>query len=135
IYGAGVIGCEYASILSTLKIQINLVNTRDKLMSFLDGEIINTLSQHFTVNQGIHLIHNEIYKSIEATDDKVITTLESGRVIESDYLLFSLGRSGNVNGMNLEKIGIDFNKTRGLIQVNDNYQTNIDNIYAVGDVI
>ena len=58
IYGAGVIGCEYASILGTLDIQVNLINTRDKLMSFLDNEIIETLTHHFTVNQRINLMHN-----------------------------------------------------------------------------
>ena len=135
IYGAGVIGCEYASILGTLNIQINLVNTRDKLMSFLDDEIIKTLTQHFTVNQKINLINNETYKSIKSKGDKVITSLSSGRTIESDYVLFALGRAGNTDGMNLDKIGVDFDPSRGLMSVNENYQTSIDNIYAVGDVI
>ncbi|API86638.1 Si-specific NAD(P)(+) transhydrogenase [Francisella uliginis] len=135
IYGAGVIGCEYASILGTLNIQVNLINTRDKLMSFLDNEIIETLTNHFTVNQKIHLIHNETYKSIKAKGDKVITTLNSGRIIESDYVLFALGRAGNTEGLNLDKIGVEYNPQRGLVQVNDNYQTTQENIYAVGDVI
>lgn len=135
IYGAGVIGSEYASILGTLDIQVNLINTRDKLMSFLDNEIIETLTHHFTVNQKINLMHNETYTSIKAVGDKVITSLESGRVIESDYVLFALGRAGKTEGLNLDEIGIDYNKTRGLINVNENYQTTQDNIYAVGDVI
>ena len=135
IYGAGVIGCEYASILGTLDIQVNLINTRDRLMSFLDNEIIDTLTHHFTVNQRINLMHNETYKSIKADGDKILTTLKSGRIIESDYVLFALGRAGNTGGLNLDKIGVDFNPTRGLISVNENYQTSLENIYAVGDVI
>ena len=135
IYGAGVIGCEYASILGTLDIQVNLINTRDRLMSFLDNEIIDTLTHHFTVNQKINLMHNETYSSIKAEGDKILTTLNSGRIIESDYVLFALGRAGNTNGLNLDKIGVDFNPSRGLITVNDNYQTSLENIYAVGDVI
>ena len=135
IYGAGVIGCEYASILGTLDIQVNLINTRDKLMSFLDNEIIETLTHHFTVNQRINLMHNETYKSIKAEGDKILTTLNSGRIIESDYVLFALGRAGNTDGLNLDKIGVEFNPARGLISVNDNYQTSLENIYAVGDVI
>ena len=135
IYGAGVVGSEYASILGTLDIQVNLINTRDKLMSFLDNEIIDTLTHHFTVNQKINLMHNETYKSIKAEGDKVITTLESGRIIESDYVLFALGRAGNTNGLNLDQIGLEYNRKRGLINVNENYQTSLDNIYAVGDVI
>ena len=135
IYGTGVVGSEYASILGTLDIQVNLINTRDKLMSFLDNEIIDTLTHHFTVNQKINLMHNETYKSIKAEGDKVITTLESGRIIESDYVLFALGRAGNTNGLNLDQIGLEYNRKRGLINVNENYQTSLDNIYAVGDVI
>ncbi len=135
IYGAGVIGCEYASILGTLDIQVNLINIRDKLMSFLDNEIIDTLTHHFTVNQKINLMHNETYKNIKAEGDKILTTLNSGRIIESDYVLFALGRAGNTNGINLDEIGMEYNKQRGLISVNDNYQTSLENIYAVGDVI
>lgn len=135
IYGAGVIGSEYASILSTLDIQVNLINTRDKLMSFLDNEIIDTLTNHFTVNQKMNLMHNELYESIKAEGDKVITTLKSGRIIESDYVLFALGRSGNTEGLNLDEINVDYTPQRGLVQVNDNYQTTQENIYAVGDVI
>lgn len=135
IYGAGVIGCEYASILGTLDIQVNLINTRDKLMSFLDDEITETLTHHLTVNQKINLMHNESYQSIVADGDKVFTTLNSGRIIESDYVLFALGRAGNTNSLNLDKIGMEYNSARGLINVNDNYQTSLENIYAVGDVI
>ncbi|MDE4980619.1 NAD-binding protein, partial [Francisella tularensis subsp. holarctica] len=69
IYGAGVIGCEYASILGTLYIQVNLINTRNKLMSFLDDEIIETLKNHFTIIKRIILIHNETYKSIKSRGD------------------------------------------------------------------
>ncbi|QIV95983.1 NAD(P) transhydrogenase [Allofrancisella inopinata] len=135
IYGAGVIGCEYASILRALDIHINLINTRDKLMSFLDDEIVENLTNHFCINQHIHLINNETYKSIQANDDYVTITLQSGRIIESDYVLFALGRSGNIEGLNLDKIGVQINPSRGQITVDDSYQTSVPNIYAVGDVI
>ncbi|MDE4961468.1 FAD-dependent oxidoreductase, partial [Francisella tularensis] len=87
-------------ILGTLDIQVNLINTRNKLMSVLDDEIIEKLTNHFTINQRINLIHNETYKSIKSRGDKVVTTLNSGIIIESDYVLFALGRSGNKNGLN-----------------------------------
>ncbi|MFC4891587.1 Si-specific NAD(P)(+) transhydrogenase [Pseudofrancisella aestuarii] len=135
IYGAGVIGCEYASILRALDIHINLINTRDKLMSFLDDEIVENLTNHFCINQHIHLINNETYKSIKANDKCVTITLKSGRIIESDYILFALGRSGNIEGLNLEKIGVKTDSSRGLILIDDSYQTSVPNIYAVGDVI
>ena len=135
IYGAGVIGCEYASILRALDIHVTLINTRDKLMSFLDNEIVENLTNHFTINQHIHLIHNETYTSMKADDNKVTISLASGRVVEADYVLFALGRSGNIKGLNLDKIGIEVNPARGLIKVKDNYLTTVPNIYAVGDVI
>jgi NAD(P) transhydrogenase len=61
--------------------------------------------------------------------------LKSGRIIESDYVLFALGRSGNIEGLNLDKAGIKYDANRGLINIEDNYQTSTPNIYAVGDVI
>ncbi|MDE4988683.1 FAD-dependent oxidoreductase, partial [Francisella tularensis] len=63
------------------------------------------------------------------------TTLNSGRIIESEYVLFALGRSGNTNGLNLDKIGVEYDPQRVLVKVNDNYQTTQENIYAIFDVI
>ena len=134
IYGAGVIGCEYASIFRTLKIQINLINNRSRLLSFLDNEIIDALSYYFR-EQGIRTYHNEYYHTIEAKDDHVVMHLKSNKVITSDYLLFAQGRTGNTEKLNLAAIDIKPN-IRGSIVVNKNYQTlQHPHIYAAGDVI
>ncbi len=133
IYGAGVIGCEYASILRNLGCKLDLVNTRDKLLSFLDDEIIDALSYHLR-DQGAIIRHNEEYEKVEARDDSVILHLKSGKRVRSDYLLWAQGRSGNTEGLGLEDVGCEVN-SRKQIDVNEYYQTCVDHIYAVGDVV
>jgi len=134
IYGAGIIGCEYASILANLNMKVTLINTRDRLLSYLDNEIIDTLSYHLSANQKIIIIHNEEYESIIPNDNNVVINFRSGRKVKADYMLFAIGRTGNTQNMNLDEIGIILDK-RGLIEVNENYQTHASHIYAVGDVI
>ncbi|MCB1318562.1 MAG: FAD-dependent oxidoreductase, partial [Leptospiraceae bacterium] len=133
IYGAGVIGCEYASIFRGLRIKVNLVNTRDRLLSFLDDEIIDALSYHLSVN-GVLIRHNEEYERVEANERGVTLFLKSNKRIQSDYLLWANGRTGNSDNMGLEELNIG-RDSRGNIVVNENYQTAQAHIYAVGDVI
>ncbi len=133
VFGAGVIGCEYASIFRNLDCKVNLIHNRDKLLSFLDDEIIDALSYHLR-DQGVLIRHNEEYARVETFDDHVLLHSKSGKVIRSDYLLWAAGRSGNTAGLELETIGIEPNK-RSQIDVNTSYQTDVPHIYAVGDVV
>jgi len=133
IYGAGVVGCEYASIFRELKIKVNLINTRNQLLTFLDDEIIDALAYHLREN-GVLIRHNEEYKKVVADDNGVTIYLKSNKQIRSEYLLWAQGRTGNSQIMGLEKIGIEGN-VRGSIQVNKYFQTVHPHIYAVGDVI
>jgi len=133
IYGAGVIGCEYASIFRGLRIKVNLINTRHQLLSFLDDEIIDALAYHLREN-GVLVRHNEEYEKVEADDEGVTIFLKSNKQIRSDYLLWAQGRTGNSHNMGLEELGIQTD-TRGSIPVNEYYQSVVPNIYAVGDVI
>jgi NAD(P) transhydrogenase len=133
IYGAGVIGCEYASIFINLGAKVTLVNTQDRLLSFLDDEIAEALSYHLR-EQGCVIRHNEQFAGIEARERDVLLHLKSGRKIKSDVLLWANGRTGNSDGMNLEALGISIN-SRGQIRTNAHYQTEVPHIYAVGDVI
>lgn len=133
IYGAGVIGCEYASIFRGLRIKVNLIDPRDRLLSFLDDEIIDALSYHLRDN-GVMIRHNEEYTNVETGDDGVTLYLQSNKVIHSDILLWAQGRTGNSDNMGLEALGIERNK-RGNIVVNENYQSAQPHIYAVGDVV
>lgn len=133
IYGAGVVGCEYASIFRELKIKIELINNRSHLLSFLDDEIIDALAYHLREN-GVRIRNNEEYKKVEADDDGVTVYLKSNKKIKTQYLLWAQGRTGNSQNLGLENIGIT-NNVRGSIEVNENFQTKHPHIYAVGDVI
>jgi NAD(P) transhydrogenase len=133
IYGAGVIGCEYASIFRSLGIKVNLINTRGQLLSFLDDEIIDAVSYHLR-EQGVLIRHNEEYEKVEADDEGVTLYLKSQKQIRTDYLLWAQGRAGNSDALGLEAIGVEVNR-RGSIVVNRCYQSSRENIYAVGDVI
>jgi NAD(P) transhydrogenase len=133
IYGAGVIGCEYASIFINLGAKVTLVNTQDRLLSFLDDEIAEALSYHLR-EQGCVIRHNEQFKTLEARERDVVLHLESGRKIKSDLLLWANGRTGNSNTLQLDRVGLTAN-SRGQIVVNGHYQTAVPHIYAVGDIV
>ena len=133
IYGAGVIGCEYASIFRGLRIKVNLINTRDKLLAFLDDEIIDALAYHLR-EHGALIRHSEEYARVEADDSGVRVHLKSNKVIQSDVLLWAQGRTGNSDGIGIDVVGIQCNE-RGSIVVNQFYQTTQPHIYAVGDVV
>jgi NAD(P) transhydrogenase len=132
IFGAGVIGCEYASIFANLDVKVNLVNTRDRLLSFLDDEVTDALSYHLR-DQGVLLLHNEALDSVTTGNGEVSLTCKSGRVIRSDILLWANGRTGNTADMGLEALGIAIN-SRGQIETNERFQSSREHIFAVGDV-
>lgn len=133
IYGAGVIGSEYASIFRGLGVKVDLINTRDRLLSFLDDEMSDSLSYHLW-NNGVVIRHGEQIERVEANDDSVTVYLESGKKMRADCLLFANGRTGNTADLNLENAGLVADG-RGQLNVNSQYQTDVNNIYAVGDVI
>ena len=133
IYGAGVIGCEYASIFSGLGVKVDLIDNRDRLLSFLDGEISDALSYHLR-NNGVMIRHNEEYDKIEGTENGVVITMKSGKVLRTDAFLWCNGRTGNTAQLDLDKVGLKANG-RGQLDVDDHYRTEVDGIYAVGDVI
>jgi NAD(P) transhydrogenase len=132
IYGAGVIGCEYASIFINLGAKVTLVNTQDRLLSFLDDEIAEALSYHLR-EQGCVIRHNEAFQALEARERDVVLHLQSGRKIKSDLLLWANGRTGNSDQLRLANAGLESN-SRGQIAVNGHYQTAVPHIYAVGDI-
>jgi NAD(P) transhydrogenase len=133
IYGAGVVGCEYTSMFRNLNVKVNLINTRSKLLEFLDDEIIDALSYHMR-DQGVLLRHNEEYAGVDARSDGVVLNLKSGKQIKTDILLWANGRTGNTDDLGLDKIGLKPD-SRGQLKVNEDYQTELPHIYAVGDVI
>ncbi|MEA3363847.1 MAG: Si-specific NAD(P)(+) transhydrogenase [Thermodesulfobacteriota bacterium] len=134
VYGAGVIGSEYASAFKELGVKVNLVNTRERLLEYLDEEISNALSYHMRDEQGILVRQNEEYERVETNEESVVLHLKTGKIIKTDMLLWANGRSGNSSGMGLEELGIDIDH-RGNIAVNEAYQTVVPHIYAIGDIV
>ncbi|GHC25341.1 Si-specific NAD(P)(+) transhydrogenase [Aidingimonas halophila] len=133
IFGAGVIGSEYASIFSGLGVKVDLIDSRDRLLSFLDDEISDALSYHLRQN-GVLIRHQEDYERIEPDDSGVVVYLKSGKRVRADAFLWANGRTGNTDNLGLENIGLEPNG-RGQLQVDEHYRTTIPHIYAVGDVI
>lgn len=133
IYGAGVIGCEYASIFAGLGCKVDLVNTRDRLLSFLDDEISDALSYHLR-DLGVMVRHSEEFESLTHTDKGVSLLLKSGKRINSQALLWCNGRTGNTDTLALDNVGLEADH-RGQLPVSEHYKTAVDSIYAAGDVI
>ena len=133
VVGGGVIGTEYASIFTALGIRVTLIEPRGRIVSFVDSEIGQRLTDQL-LKLGINFIFDQRMASIEARKDHVHVTLEKGGKREFDVALIAAGRQSNVQGLGLEQVGVKLGD-RGLILVDENYRTNIPNIYAVGDVI
>jgi NAD(P) transhydrogenase len=133
VIGAGVIGCEYASIFKALGVDVTLVDGRERLLPFLDYEISNRLRDRLAAI-GMHFWFNERPVKTENSASGVRLTMKSGKVLETDAALFAAGRRAAVDGLALEKAGLSLND-RGYISVNENYRTAEPHIYAAGDVI
>jgi len=133
IYGAGVVGCEYASIFGSMGCKVDLINTRSQLLSFLDDEIAHALSYHLR-DQGVIIRNNESYEAVEGNTERVAIHLKSGKTITNDILLWANGRTGNSQNMGLEALNL-VPDGRGQLRINANYQTALPHVYAVGDVI
>jgi NAD(P) transhydrogenase len=133
VYGAGVVGCEYASMFRNLEIKVNLVNSRASLLDFLDDEISDALSYHMR-ERGMVIRHNENIDHIVGEDDGVVLFLQSGKQLKSDILLWAAGRTGNSDLLALDKLGITPD-SRGYIETNTHFQTSVPHVYAVGDVV
>jgi NAD(P) transhydrogenase len=134
IVGGGVIGCEYASIVATLGIPVVLVERRPRLLEFVDSELIEAL-QYQMRNVGVTFRFNEEVVGIQKSiDHSVSIQLKSGKKISAPLLMYSIGRIGATKDLNLQSIGITPDE-RGRLKVNENYQTALNHVYAVGDVV
>lgn len=134
IVGGGIIGIEYASMFAVLGIKVTLVEAKKSLLTFVDREIVESLKYHLR-NLGITIrLGEEVLEVNRREDGQVVTLLKSGKRIVSDTVLVSAGRQGATDSLNLESVNIETNSF-GKINVNENFQTSVKNIYAVGDVI
>ena len=137
VVGAGVIGCEYASILAALGVRVTLIDARHQLLSFVDEEVSAELCHHLREAR-VTLRLGESVKSLEIvkteTGDRVRLCLDSGKTILAEKALYSVGRTGATSKLNLTAAGIKPDE-RGRLVVDAHFSTSVPHIYAVGDVI
>ncbi|MGZ9222505.1 MAG: Si-specific NAD(P)(+) transhydrogenase [Anaerolineales bacterium] len=133
VVGGGVIGTEYASIFTALGIRVTLVEPRGGIVPFADSEITKRLMNQL-LQLGLKFMFNDRVTAIEPRGDHIHLTLEKGGKHDFEVALITAGRESNVQGLGLEQVGVKLGE-RGLILVDENYRTNIPNIYAAGDVI
>ena len=134
VVGAGVIGAEYASIFSALDIGVTLLDGRDRVMGFLDDEIIDEFT-HNLRDRNMTIRLGETVTSIERDDrNRAKVNLKSGKQVCADMVLYAAGREGSTDKLNLENAGLKADE-RGRLVVNEHYQTDVEHIYAAGDVI
>ncbi len=134
VIGGGPIGSEMASALSKLGVKITQIEVTDHLLSREDKELSEILMQQMMKN-GVKILCNSRATKFAKQGNKIMVTIENERIeeIETDAVLISVGRRPNVNGLELEKAGVEY--TPKGIKVNDKLQTSASNIYAIGDVI
>jgi len=133
VVGAGVIGIEYASMFAALGTKVTVVEKRSDMLDFCDPEIIEALKFHLR-DLAVTFRFGEEVTGVDVGAAGTVTTLASGKQIPADTVMYSAGRQGQTEHLDLEKAGLETDN-RGRIFVDDNFQTKVDHIYAVGDVI
>lgn len=136
VVGGGVIGIEYASMFAVLGVEVTLVEKRERPLEFLDREIVDDLI-HQMRNRNVTFRLGESVASIEISEGpsrRPVIMLESGKRIVSDLVLFSVGRLGATDQLNLEAAGLKPDD-RGRLKVNEEFRTEVPHIFAAGDVI
>jgi NAD(P) transhydrogenase len=133
VVGGGVIGVEYTCMFATLGVRVILIEKRPRLLEFADAEMVEALSYHLRDSRVTMRLSEEV-ESVEDTGNGVVAHLQSKKKISADALLYAVGRSGNVDELNLACAGIE-SDSRGRIQVDADFRTKQPNVFAVGDVI
>ena len=133
VAGAGVIGIEYASMFAALGCKVTVVEQRDRMLEFCDLEVVEALKFHLR-DLAVTFRFGETVTSVDAREDGAIASLASGKRIPADTVLYSAGRQGATEDLNLAAAGLEADK-RGRIKVDEFFRTKVPHIYAVGDVI
>ncbi|MEU4096665.1 Si-specific NAD(P)(+) transhydrogenase [Streptomyces sp. NPDC026673] len=133
IVGAGVIGVEYASMFAALGSKVTVVEQRDGMLDFCDVEVVEALKYHLR-DLAVTFRFGETVAAVERHPTGALTVLQSGKKIPADAVMYSAGRQGLTDDLDLGKAGLSADK-RGRISVDEHYRTSVPHIYAVGDVI
>ena len=134
VIGGGVIGCEYASIFALLGVEVTLIDRAPYPLQFMDKELVEQFVKGLEHYGSHYLGESEIVEVRWDGVTHVVTTLKSGTIIKSEKMLVALGRQANIEDLDLEAAGLSLSD-KGLIPVNQSCQTNMEHIYAVGDMV
>ncbi|MBY5457273.1 Si-specific NAD(P)(+) transhydrogenase [Rhizobium leguminosarum] len=135
VIGAGVIGIEYATIFSALDTAVTVIDPKATMLDFIDKEIIEDFTYQLRDRNMKLLLGQKADKVERLENGKVELTLDSGRRLTTDMVLFAAGRMGATDALNLQAIGLEAD-SRGRLKVNpETFQTSVANIYAAGDVV
>jgi NAD(P) transhydrogenase len=133
VVGAGVIGCEYATMFRALGIAVTLVCGQDRLLPFLDREVSERLQMQVQL-LGLEVVLNDAMSEVQPGAHDVELRLKGGAALAAEAVLFATGRIGATASLGLDRAGLSAGP-RGHLTVNEHYQTAVPHIYAAGDVI
>lgn len=135
VLGGGIIGCEYATMFAALGIEVTLMDRRDDLLRMLDEEISKAFADYIQQMEGLSVKLGQGIDTLrKSSDGRAEVVLKDGSSLVADRMFYSMGRIANVEGLGLEKVGIELDEL-GYIPVNALFQTSQSHIYAAGDVI
>jgi NAD(P) transhydrogenase len=133
VAGAGVIGIEYASMFAALGTKVTVIEQRDRMLEFCDLEVVEALKYHLR-DLAVTFRFGETVTAVESRPEGAIAALASGKRIPAETVLYSAGRQGQTDDLDLPAAGLSAD-ARGRIAVDEFFQTAVPSIYAVGDVI
>lgn len=132
IVGGGVIGCEFGQFFKTLGTEVTIVEMFDQLLPLEDKDVAKQLQRQFKKDK-IKVMTGIRIEKCEIVDDEVVATLSNGKQVKAEKALLSIGRKPYLDNSGVEDIGITLERSK--IVVNENLETNIEGIYAIGDLI
>lgn len=133
VVGAGVIGIEYASMFAALGTKVTVIEQRMQMLEFCDTEVVEALKYHLR-DLAVMFRFGETVSAVRRYSQGAVTVLESGKKIPAETVMYSAGRQGMTEHLDLPAAGLTAD-ARGRIKVDEYFRTEVEDIYAVGDVI
>ena len=133
LVGGGVIGCEIGQFLHAMGTDMTIVEALPRLMATMDEDVSKQIARQFK-KEKIKVICDDGIAEVNPLEDRVSVTLASGKELEAEYVLVAIGRAPYTEGLGLQNAGVEMAE-RGRVAVDDHMKTNVDNIYAIGDIV
>jgi len=132
VVGGGYIAVEFAGIMHGFGVETTLCYRGEKLLRGFDETVREFVAEEMS-KKGINILFNTDIKNIAQNENGYIAQIDQGKFLEADLILYATGRSPNIDGLDLDSVGVEIDK-KGAVEVNDEYQTSIPSVYALGDV-